>query len=343
MDIEFHYYMTFIIAGKAGFGEDDTYTIAYSSQYVDDNDIIYEIHKDKAQYYRNYISQTMNILKPKAKLFRIYPLFHFIPGEPLYRGALRRDGVLHWLNTTPNSENANHVIDNALKSKNIYRTGIATHSYVDTWAHQNFIGYYNEFNSMSGVLEKLAPNIGHADAGHNPDWPALVWKDKRLLDKNARIDNKERFMESAGKLFTKYRLYIDKKCSVKALNADRMQLIKGLRSAIGEVDQSNSNKMVRIERYMELSQKMLGYEIPEYDEYAWFEDAINEKVRGLRDKSDSFLTRWDPLTDIYTWRKPGKYKETNWYKFQEAVKSNQDTTWDLLDNKVFSKLDLKDL
>jgi len=343
MDIEFHYYMTFLIAGKAGFGEDDTFTIAYSSQYVDDNDIIYEIHKDKAQYYRNYISQTMNILKPKAKLFRIYPLFHFIPGEPLYKGAFRRDGVLHWMNTTPNSENANHVIDSALKSKNIYRIGIATHCYVDTWAHQNFIGYYNEFNSMSGVLEQLAPNIGHADAGHNPDWPALVWKDKRLLDKNARIDNKERFMKSAAKLFTKYRLYVDKKCSVKALNADRMQLIKGLRSAIGEVDQSNSNKMVRIERYIELSQKMFGYEMPEYDEYAWFEEALNEKVRGLRDKSDSFLTRWDPLTDIYTWREPRKYKETNWYKFQEAVKSNQDTTWDLLDNKVFSKLDLKHL
>lgn len=343
MDIEFHYYMTFLIAGKAGFGKDDTSTIAYSSQYIDDNDIIYEIHKDKAQYYRNYISQTMNILKPKAKLFRIYSLFHFIPGEPLYKGAFRKDGALHWLNTTPNSENANHVIDSALESKNIYRIGIATHSYVDTWAHQNFIGYYNEFNSMSGVLEQIAPNIGHADAGHNPDWPALVWKDKRLLDKNARIDNKERFMESAGNIFTKYRLYVDKKCSVKALNADRMQLIKGLQSAIGEVDQSNSNKMVRIERYIELSQNMLGYETPEYDEYAWFEEAVNEKVRGLRDKSDSFLTRWDPLTDIYTWREPRKYKETNWYKFQEAVKSNQDTTWDILDNKVFSKLDLKDL
>ncbi len=343
MDIEFHYYMTFLIAGKAGFGEDDTFAIAYSSQYVDDNDIIYEIHKDKAQYYRNYISQTMNILKPKAKLFRIYPLFHFIPGGPLYKGAFRRDGLLHWLNTTPNSENANHVIDSALKSKNIYRIGIATHCYVDTWAHQNFIGYYNEFNSMSGVLEQLAPNIGHADAGHNPDWPALVWKDKRLLDKNARIDNKERFMGSAGKLFTKYRIYVDKKCSVKALNADRMQLIKGLRSAIGEVDQSNSNKMVRIERYKELSQKMFGYEMPEYDEYAWFEEAVNEKVRGLRDKSDSFLTRWDPLTDIYTWRKPKERKESNWYKFQEAVKTNQDTTWDLLDKKVFSKLDLKEL
>lgn len=343
MDIEFHYYITGIIARHAGFGEDDANIIAYSSQYVDDNDLIYEINKDKAQYYRNYISQTMNILKPKPKLFRIYPLFHFIPGEPIYKNALRKDGVLHWLNTTPNSANSNEVIDNALRSHNLYRIGTATHSYVDTWAHQNFIGYYNVFNSMSGVLEQISPDIGHADAGHNPDWPALVWKDKRLLNNNTRIDNKERFMDAAGNLFNKYRLYVDKTCSSKALNSDRGQLIKKLKSAIGEVDQSNSNSKARIERYKELSLENLGYEIPEYDDYKWFEEAVNENVRGLRDRSDVYLTRWDPLTDIYTWRKPRKYKETDWYRFQEAVKANQDMTWDILDKKVFAKLDLINL
>jgi len=33
MDIEFHYYITFILCCKAGYCEDDAYTIAYSSQY----------------------------------------------------------------------------------------------------------------------------------------------------------------------------------------------------------------------------------------------------------------------------------------------------------------------
>ena len=304
MDIEFHYHMTFLIAGKAKFGADDAFTIAYSSQYVDDNDIIYEINKDKAQFFRNYISQTMNILKPKSKLFRIYPLYHFLPGQPNYKNARRRDGSLHWLNTTPDSKNANYIIDAAIKSENLYRIGIATHSYVDTWAHQNFIGYYNEFNSMSGVIERLAPNIGHADARHNPDWPALVWKDKRLLTANSRIDNRERFMAAAKQLFKKYRLFVDKNCSASALKKDQNELIRELRSAVGEIDQSNKNKTVRLERYKQLSQTMLGYDMPEYDEYAWFEKAVNEQVRGLRDKSDSALARWDPFTDIYTWRSP---------------------------------------
>jgi hypothetical protein len=342
MDIEFHYYMTFLIAAKAGFGQDDAYAIAYSSQY-DDNDLVFEINKDKAQYYRNYISQTMNILKPKSKLFRIYPLFHFIPGDPLSPSAFRRDGSLHWLNTTPDSRNAGLLIDAAIKSEDLYRIGITTHSYVDTWAHQNFIGYYNEFNSMSGVLEKLAPNIGHADARHNPDWPALVWRDKRLLGTNARVDNKGRFLDAAAKLFEKFRRFTSKTGSRKVLNADRNKLIKGLDEAIGEVDQNNEKAKARIEKYKAFSQDEIGYELPEYDEYDWFEEAINEKIRGLRDRSDQFLTRYDPFTDVYTWKKPRKYKETNWYKFQEAVKNHQNTAWEILEDKVFAKLDLRDM
>ena len=343
MDIEFHYYMTFLIAAKAGFGEEDAKIIGYSSQYVDDNDMIFEISKDKAGYYTNYISQTMNILKPKSKLFRIYPLFHFVPGDPASPGARRRDGTMHLLNTTPDSDNANLLIDEAIKSGNLYRIGITTHSFVDTWAHQNFIGYYNEFNSMSGMLERLSPNIGHADARHNPDWPALVWRDKRLLKTNARVDNRDRFLQAAGRLFEKYRRFTSKRGSRKVLEADRQELLQGLNEAIGEIDQDNKNEKARIEKYKTLSEEMNGFPIPEYDEFEWFEEAVNEKVRGLRDRSDEFLTRYDPFTDVYTWKKPRKYKETNWYQFQEAVKAHQDTAWGLLEKKVFANLDLENL
>jgi hypothetical protein len=40
MDVEFHYYMTYLVAAKAGFGSDDAFKIAYTSQYVDDNEMI---------------------------------------------------------------------------------------------------------------------------------------------------------------------------------------------------------------------------------------------------------------------------------------------------------------
>ena len=164
MDIEFHYYMTYLIAAKAGLEPGDALTLAYSSQYVDDNDMIFEIDNGKASYFQNYISQTMNILKPKQSLMRVYPIFHFIPGDPQAKTAFRKDGCMHWLNTTPDSGNANAMLDLALETGNIHRIGIAAHGFVDTWAHQNFIGYYADFNGLAEPLASVLPNIGHADA-----------------------------------------------------------------------------------------------------------------------------------------------------------------------------------
>ena len=74
MNSEFHYYITGILAHKAGFNEEEASIIAYSSQYVDHNTIVFTVDD-----YKNYVSQTMNILKPMKTLMRIYPIFHFTP------------------------------------------------------------------------------------------------------------------------------------------------------------------------------------------------------------------------------------------------------------------------
>jgi len=47
MNIEYHFYVTYIIALQAGYSESDAFKIAYSSQYTDDNDKILEINKGK--------------------------------------------------------------------------------------------------------------------------------------------------------------------------------------------------------------------------------------------------------------------------------------------------------
>jgi len=343
MDIEFHYHMTWLIAARAGFPAKDTEILATSSQYTDDNSIIFEIDKAMPTAYSNYISQTMNILKPKARLFRIYPIFHFIPGDPMAESAWRKDGGMHWLNTTPDSENANRIMDTALTSGNLYRIGIACHGYADSWAHQNFTGYYNDFNSMTDPLSLAIPNIGHAEAFHNPDWTALVWKDKRLIA--SRIDNRDRFLEAAGQILQKLTKFIDPKMSKKELQKRETALKKDLDNCIGERDQANEYREERIARYKELAETReygMG-QIAEYDEDRWLEQAVNEKVRGLRDRSDLFLSRWDPLTDIYTWKDSERYNETHWYRFQEAVKQHQGETWEILKDKNLKGLELPEM
>lgn len=330
MDIEFHYYMIYLIAAKAGFGAKDAHTIAYASQYVDDNDLKLEIDKGRPSAYRNYISQTMNILKPKAKLFRIYPLFHFVPGDPMSKTAFRKDGKMHWLNTTPNSQNANAIMDAAARTKNPHRIGVAGHSFADTWAHQNFVGYYDGFNSMSSPLDKIIPNIGHADAQHNPDWPALVWRDHRLLAE--RRANKTIFLDAAAKIFRKLAKVTFPSARPAGIKEKGKELLADLKSAIGERDQTNAAKAERIDRYRALSVFTAygGTEMPVYDSDAWIDAALKEDVRGLRDRSDFTLARWDPLCDVYSWKNRRSYKQTDWYLFQEAVKHHQNSAWEIL-------------
>ncbi|MGE5475488.1 MAG: DUF6765 family protein [Bacteroidales bacterium] len=344
MDIEFHYYMTYLTAVKAGLTLDDCRVLAQASQYVDDNDRIFEIDKDQATCFRNYISQTMNILKPKASLLRIYPLFHFIPGDPQAKTAWRKDGKMHWLATTPNSANANLILDAALGTGDPFRIGIAAHSYVDTWAHQNFVGYYDSFNAMKGPLESCSPDIGHADAGHHPDWPALVWKDARL--QHEPVDNRARFLDAAAHLLAKLARYARPGIGDADIAARQADLCRDLDAAIGPRDDDNRDRQARIARYRLLAESGAygATVLPEYDAHQWFALAIDTRVRGLKDSTDGVLGQIDPLfADVYTWKDRATYRQSAWFRFQQAVIDHQNTAWDILAQRNFKGLQLPEL
>jgi hypothetical protein len=326
MDIEYHYYITAIIAQRAGFPDGEAFRIGYSSQYTDDNNRQYTVYGGEGGAYENYISQTLDITKPKEELIRIHPVFHFFPGtlNEIARNALpRKDGKLHLLNTIPNNANSRKLMQWALKSRNPYRVGLATHTYADTFAHQNFVGVKDDFNSMKGLLEALIPNIGHADAKHDPDWPALVWDDDRIHSKHRRIDNKSRFLEASEHIFTLYRLHLDPELSEVKLKRDRRNLVAELDAAIGAKDRSNARKDTRIKRY----QKLLGSAIGEYKKRQWFSKAFKR-------------TNIDPLRGggTYQWR-GSDYRESDWYRFQEALKANQEKAKEIL-APVFAKTEL---
>jgi hypothetical protein len=331
MDTEFHYYMTGIIAKAAGFNEDEAKTIATASEYVDENDVVLTI-KDRAteEEYGNYISQTMNILKPKQKLMRIYPVFHFVPGGPMDQRAARCDGKMHLLNTTPDSKLANKWFDLAFKASNqtrLYRIGIATHAYADTWAHQNFVGWYDFFND---IALDVKPNIGHADAEHHPDWPAHRWEDSRLV--NDEIDNSTRFLEAAAKIYKKYRKYTKElnRRAGSSWNALRAHLIKAMGSSFSGNHLRHGED--RLARYRKLS-PWLG----DFDESHWFNQAIDVKVRGLKDTDNGLLSMFTMMKDELFWKAGINKQKTHWYRFQEAVKEHQAHAMKDLD-KLFARM-----
>ena len=317
MNKEFHYYITGIVAHAAGFDEDEARTIAEASQMVDDNDVKFNI-EDRAtdESYEVYISQTMNILKPKRKLMRIYPVFHFLPGEPDCDGACRGDGKMHLLNTTPNSECANELMECAFKATadvRLHRIGVATHAFADTWAHQNFVGWFDYFNNI-GLDPK--PDIGHADAEHSPDWVSHRWEDDRLVD--TFVDNNERFMEAAEALYDLYASHIN--AQKRQVNMPWDDLRPKLLEAMGPSRSGfeNRGQDVRKANYLKMAQWM-----GEFDEDEWFKAAFETEVRGLPDCQKGLASTFCIIKDRYFWREDVAKEETDWFRFQEAVKAHQ--------------------
>ena len=335
MNIEYHYYITYILAKKGGFSPEDAATIAYTCQYTDDNNDKYTVEVEGEEPYNNYISQTLDILQPKNKLVRIYGCFHFYPGVYDADAASRGDGAMHLFNTTPKSGNAQTMFKEALDTNNLYRIGLATHCYSDTWSHQNFIGIKSGFGDKGTLSAKIIPSIGHADFKHNPDIPNLEWDDTRLVGKNSLVNNKERFMEASRTIFMAFAEHNHLDNVEDTWN----ELREELSAAIGEVSRDVKaclkGQEGRIEEY-----KKICPDMPEYDGMRWQCEALEPvagKARILGDRiwqkmsnikwqigAKLFKAYWPKWGRVRTFRAKADFKNTPWFNFQEAVRAHQE-------------------
>jgi hypothetical protein len=94
----------------------------------------------------------------------------------------------------------------------------------------------------------------------------------------------------------------------------------------------NYDRDGRINRYRELA-PWLG----DFDESEWFEDAIDIKVRGLKDAENRVLSMFTMLRDKLYWKEGVDKEKTHWYRFQEAVKEHQAKAMEDLDI-LFAKM-----
>ena len=247
---------------------------------------------------------------------------------------MRRDGKFHILNTIPDNSNSRKTLKEAFNTKNLYRIGIATHMYADTFAHQNFVGYYESCNAKikgESLLEKIIPNIGHADFQHDPDRPANIWPDTRLVKKNSEIDNKPRFLKAAECIFEHYRLYLDPQCAQSVIDLEKRGLTAEIEKEIGDHDINNEERPNRIAKYKEFIKKINKDEFIDYKENAWFNEAIDKNLIA----SIPLINGWG----TYKWK--ADYKESDWHGFQEAVKAHQRFVMENIINPITANLELE--
>jgi hypothetical protein len=347
MDIEFHFYATYLIAMRAGFSHADAAILAHASQGVDDNHVPVQVNEGDLTEFKNTISQTMDILHPHDDK-HIYPVFHFVPGDPNAPSAARVDRKTDPMVATPDGPIALASIKAALASGDLYRIGVASHVYMDTWAHQNFTGRKDDFNmlpieghgeneALQGIVD-LAINVGHGAAKHSPDIPALIWTDARLIE--STVNNRDRFLDASEALF---RRFAESKGKAPAeIDTNVAELRTDLAEDIGEPSTSAmAGDQLRIDRYCAraLTSAYGGQAIPPYHAEAWFEDVLEEDRKSIVDRFkaevDKLANKFGDYSDLIrqdlridcSWKDAGSYASTNWYRFQSAVKKHYEETW----------------
>lgn len=183
MQKDFHFYLTYALARKAGISDANAKTIAWADEYTD------ELTQADLHGIQTQCADLGNWADSEIQL-TVLCAFHFLPG----------DNDQHPWMTTRNSPRAQALVRSALESGDLFRLGTALHSFQDTFSHETFSGWREDLNSCYPwyYLKSGLPNVGHAELLAAPDVINYVWTDPRT---GAVVDNKERAMSAAQETY----------------------------------------------------------------------------------------------------------------------------------------------
>jgi hypothetical protein len=317
MNLEFHYYMVYILCKEAGFSETESQIISYSSQFVDNNLISRQI-KTGSTIYETIPTQNYGWWD-NYYVKNVYIPFHFFPGDTDDQKTRRRDGKINRLNCSPGSSRVKKLLIEGLKTRNLYRVGIAIHTYADSWAHQNFSGADEEWNSVDP--NSFIPHIGHAQVLTKPDGFHGTWNDPRLVPGNSAIRNSDRFLEAARMIYKYLRTYNRHGFEDHDVVVEKLKWISGIESHLPSSTQD------RIYSYI------IDENVLKYDKYEWYREAVYDNEMSYNDADgfvgyDKLLWLKDALlfrTQLS--RKPvykarDGFSTTHYYKWNEAAKAH---------------------
>jgi hypothetical protein len=306
MEKDFHFYVTYALANKAGFSHDESYIISYASQYVDDNNEGQYPRKDgppqfpfgiktNGGFFRPIMTQSMSVKSLVYEIQKfVYVPFHFLPGDnnqPI-------KGEKNKYSTTPDSQNAKNLLRTALATGDLYRLGISLHTFADTWSHQNFTGYEEEWNSVfhwRNPFRAFAPNIGHADVGHLPDGISTTWDDYRFDKPYRKRNNQEIASQACKRVFQELRTARKGDIYWTDVAGDFSKIINA---------EDYDDRVNKVKDYV--NRPDLGYK-----KNGWVDEAVKDREGEVLEASE-------------------KFENTHWFKFQLAAKAQLAVVMDML-------------
>lgn len=276
MDINFHYFAIKTLALRAGFEDSDAQTISYYSQMIDDFNIYRYLVLDYVRedmienklakkistdsYLFNTVTTGFSDIDDISRLSTeryqctITTPFHFITQTPIYHNILNTKSErsklrVHPATLKPSTEAEKSLIqDMLLDASNTYiskpsldsliRIGMLLHIFADTYAHQEFSGFwgwenhsyltqvinnatnkvenYDESTSITNFYRNFqiyyhCPSIGHTNIGHIPDYSNLSFKMKNRVTENDKYshlysrNNTEEFIKVSKEILLYFR------------------------------------------------------------------------------------------------------------------------------------------
>ena len=243
LNIDFHYGIVYVMGRLAGMKATEAQTVAHACQYIDDATTPGRMNFAGGEAFNRFATahtmidyHTLN----RVDASEVWVPFHFFPGgvgDTLDARAICR----------PDSQPVREMVVEALRRKShgngLHRLGVALHTYVDTWAHQNFAGFPSHDNSVSdlqsndAVPETLLAHVkagfkhletevvdslfnstkvwqggllvGHGAALHYPDLPYAKWSYVNGHGKLVIRDNLIDFLAAAEHAYSVMKSWVD--------------------------------------------------------------------------------------------------------------------------------------
>jgi hypothetical protein len=249
MQIDFHFGATYVVARFAGFSPGDADVVAHSAQYVDDATQAGEIQFTNGMRFTRASSAHKMLDYANLDPFKMrtsWLPFHFLPGnkgepKPQQPPLYTEKEFLERCVCEPNSQVARDMMRAIISRQDrcyaLHRLGIATHTLVDTWAHQRFVGFRSPINQAREVLaendqhhdlsfvDRLKRDygdkldvleghfvnqvfpLGHGGVVSYPDRPYLKWSYTDHFGNRVVRDNRVIFSEAAREAYQNFCRY----------------------------------------------------------------------------------------------------------------------------------------
>lgn len=236
MDLNFHYYAVKTLAVRAGFPEREGQIIANYSQFVDDFTIYNKIRLSEVPEFARHLAtkhksewlfspvttgfdswfEMARLIKEENQKYITVP-FHFIPPHTKLNEKKKGDERIVWrvIPAQMDSESLirslmldaqNRFKANPRAPENLIRIGLLIHIFADTYAHQNFSGFWGwenycqltkciDIKTHEDVTKDYdpatyhqLPAIGHTEANHAPDDSNLYFEMSLQFKEKGKYD-----------------------------------------------------------------------------------------------------------------------------------------------------------